>query len=179
MLNLLSCSQQKPPPWLLPVCTSATFYKSFAGFKTHRILQMAGKFPWNFYMLKAMANNEHKKISSSSGFQKPHIRNFQQNLKSTTPDESHKHRRNKCGCQRNFFKHKAIQRTLSRFGYQRQITSQHCQGTPRYPILKWCILKNQKANNNGSQRRLTVIDKRGRTHLTLSQLQTTSLLKLL
>ena len=130
-------------------------------------------------MLKDMANDEHKKISSSFGFQKPHIRNFQQNLKATTPDGSHKHRRNKCGCQRNFFKHKATQRTLSIFGYQRQITSQHCQGTPRYLIIKRCILQNQKANINGFQRQLIMIDNRGKTHPTLGQIKTMSLRKLI
>ena len=140
---------------------------------------MAGKFPWNFYMLKAMANDEHNKTASSSGFQKRHTKNFQQNLNSIAPDKIHKCRRSKCGCPRNFFRHKAIQRTLSRSGYQRQITSPQCQGTPGSPILKRCILKNQKANNTGSQRRLTMINNKSRAHPTLSQIQTTSLLKLL
>ena len=130
-------------------------------------------------MLKAIANEEHNQTSSSFGFQKQHTRNFQQNLNSAAPDKSHKCRTSKCGCPRNFFRHKAIQRTLARSGYQRQITSPHCQGTPGSPILKRCILKNQKANKNGSQGRLTVIDNRSRAHPTLSQIQTMSLLKLL
>ena len=41
--NQMSCNQHKPPPWLLPVRTSAPCYKSFAGLRTHRILQPAGK----------------------------------------------------------------------------------------------------------------------------------------
>ena len=168
MLNLLSCNQHKPPPWLLPVCTSAPCYKSFAGLRTHKILQPARKLPWNFYMLKAMANVKHDKTSSSSRFWKRHTKNFQKNLKSTVLDRSHKCRWSKCGCPSNFFRHKAIQRMLSRSGYQRQNTSPHCQGTPGSPILKLCILKHQKANNNGSQKRLIVIDNRSRANPTLS-----------
>ena len=130
-------------------------------------------------MLKAMANIKHDKTSSSSRFWKWHTKNFRQNLKSTVLDRSHKCRWSKCGCPSNFFKHKAIQRMLSRFGYQRQNTSPHCQGTPGSPILKRCTLKTQKANNNGSQRHLTMIDNRSRAHPKLSQTQTMILLKLL